>query len=302
MKKRKVGVISLAIVLIGLGIIIFAAQVNKLSAVELAMKFWPAILFLLGGEILWYSYKGNKEDGNVKYDVFSILMIFVIVIVNLGIYGFIESGAMSKVNRMILNENYSFDISKDGVNVKDEIRKIVISGPGPYYNLNIRTDEGNKLFFSGSLNVRADSEKKAEEISKRDYIFTRESNNVLYISFVNNRYHNNETLSVEPVDLTLIIPEDREVEIRGGNSYEIVLGNIKKDWTIDKGESVKILLGKDSNVKINAYASDKTNLNGNAQWNITGENPKVKGELIRGQGNSNIYILNCNDISVDELK
>ncbi len=49
-KKRRVGTISMAIVLIAFGILIFIAQINKVSAVELAIKFWPAVLFLLGGE------------------------------------------------------------------------------------------------------------------------------------------------------------------------------------------------------------------------------------------------------------
>jgi len=61
MKNKRVGTISMAIVLIGFGILIFIAQINKLSAVELAIKFWPGILILLGIEILIYSYAGKKR-------------------------------------------------------------------------------------------------------------------------------------------------------------------------------------------------------------------------------------------------
>ena len=77
----------MAIVLIALGITIFIAQINNLSAVKLSIKFWPIMLFLIGGEILWYSYKYKDEDVIIKYDVFSIFIVLLIVVVNLGIYG-----------------------------------------------------------------------------------------------------------------------------------------------------------------------------------------------------------------------
>ncbi len=75
----------MALVLIAFGILIFISQINKVSAVELGIKFWPAILFLLGGEILWYSYRYKDEDINIKYDVFSIFIVLIIVGINLAI-------------------------------------------------------------------------------------------------------------------------------------------------------------------------------------------------------------------------
>ncbi len=52
MENKRVGTISMGIVLIGFGILILVAQINKISAVELAVKFWPTILMLIGGEVL----------------------------------------------------------------------------------------------------------------------------------------------------------------------------------------------------------------------------------------------------------
>lgn len=95
MQKRRIGTFSMAIVLIAFGIILFVAQINQLSAINISIKFWPIILLLLGGEILWYSYR-HKEDMIIKYDIFSMFIIVLIIIVSLGVYGLSEIDAISK--------------------------------------------------------------------------------------------------------------------------------------------------------------------------------------------------------------
>lgn len=105
MKNKRVGTISMGIVLIGFGILIFIAQINKLSAVELAIKFWPIILIVIGGEVLWYSYKTkDEEDIKIRYDIFSIFIVIVILSVNIAIYGLIESGIMDLVKLKVSQE------------------------------------------------------------------------------------------------------------------------------------------------------------------------------------------------------
>lgn len=110
MKNKRVGTISMGIVLIGFGILILIAQINKLSAVELAVKFWPMILILIGGEVLWYSYKTkDEEDIKIRYDVFSIFIVMIILSVNIGIYGLIETGIMDLVKLKVSQEIHYYD-------------------------------------------------------------------------------------------------------------------------------------------------------------------------------------------------
>ena len=110
MKTKRVGTISMAIVLIGFGILIFIAQINALSAVELSMKFWPMILIVLGGEILWYIYKSkDSEDIKIKYDILSIFIVMVILSVNMVIYGFIETGIMDLIKIRVNEEIHYYN-------------------------------------------------------------------------------------------------------------------------------------------------------------------------------------------------
>lgn len=110
MKNKRVGTISMGIVLIGFGVLILIAQINKLSAVELAVRFWPMILILIGGEVLWYSYRTkDEEDIKIRYDVFSILIVMVILSVNIVIYGLIETGIMDLVKLKVSEEIHYYD-------------------------------------------------------------------------------------------------------------------------------------------------------------------------------------------------
>lgn len=111
MKIRRVGTISMGIVLIAFGLLILISQVSEISGVELAMKLWPCILILLGGEILWFSYKAKKENADtiIKYDIFSIFIVMVILFVNIVLYGFMETGIMDYIKYRVSEEIHYYD-------------------------------------------------------------------------------------------------------------------------------------------------------------------------------------------------
>lgn len=106
MKTRRVGVISMAIVLIGFGLLLFIAQFSQISAVELAIKFWPMILILIGLEILYFVYtnKKDEEDIIIKYDIFSMFIVMIILIVNIGLYGLMETGILDYIKLKVSEE------------------------------------------------------------------------------------------------------------------------------------------------------------------------------------------------------
>ena len=112
MKTKRVGTISMAIVLIGFGLVLFIAQISKVSAVELSIKLWPVILILLGGELLYCGYrlKKGKDDVVIKYDVFSIFIVTSILIVNIGIYGLMETRILDYIKLRVRDETYRYEM------------------------------------------------------------------------------------------------------------------------------------------------------------------------------------------------
>ncbi len=112
MKIKRVGTISMSLVLIGFGLILFIAQISKISAVELAIKFWPAILLLLGGELLYCGYRKqrDKDDVVIKYDIFSIFIVTTILFVNIGLYGLMETGILDYIKLRVREETYRYEM------------------------------------------------------------------------------------------------------------------------------------------------------------------------------------------------
>ncbi len=299
MQKRRVGTISMAIILIAFGVLIFVSQINKVSAVELAIKFWPAILFLLGGEILWFSYKYKGEDVKIKYDVLSVFIVILIVFVNIAIYGLIETGVMNKINHMVLAQTFNYQMPYNEIAVNDNIKKIVINTPNSS-NITVRTEDTRKIVSTASLNIVTTSEEKAKKLLNNEYILANESGNTLYISFANTSTYNNGVYDIQAYDFKLIIPEDKEVEINGGNDLHLIVDKIKADWIIDNVDNSKIRLGKGIDVKIKAYVFDRVALRGNVKWDTRELEDEINGELIYGEGKNSISIFNSNGVVVDE--
>lgn len=96
MKSKRVGTISMAIILIALGVLIFMSQISKVSTLDIALKLWPLILILLGVEILYYRFV-YKDEAIIKYDIMSIIIVFTILITNLGLFALTETGIISKI-------------------------------------------------------------------------------------------------------------------------------------------------------------------------------------------------------------
>lgn len=110
MQTKRVGTISMAIILIGFGLLLFLAQFNKISAIELGVKFWPLSLIIIGGEILYFSHIGKKEeDFIIRYDIFSIFMVMIILVVNIGLYGLIETEILDLIKLRVGEEKIIYE-------------------------------------------------------------------------------------------------------------------------------------------------------------------------------------------------
>lgn len=301
MKSRRVGTISMAIVLIGFGVMIFLAQINKLSAAELAMKFWPSILILLGGEILWFSYKGRTEDGDIKirYDVFSVFIVMVILVVNIGIYSVLELGLMDAIKAEISSVTVNYDLPLEEHIIDSSIEKIVIDGSG-FRGFKIRTGKVDKITASGSIGIRSHNQEEAKNLLDENIISVNKSGNITYLT-VKDRLSSDYNIR----DLNIIIPDDKEIEINGGSDMNLVMDRINKDVLMDNVYGINLRIGKGSNAKIETITNEEEELKGNVKWNTTqiGDdlNPKYKGELIYGDGTNLINIINCHNITVDEI-
>jgi len=291
MKIKRVGTISMAIVLIAFGVILFLSQVNKFSALNMVLKIWPVILILIGLEVLWYRYASKDEGTVIKYDLFSIFIVLVILFVNIGIFAVSESGLIGKFQSMLLSVNYNMDTAINEYVIDESVNKIIIDDIN---NLAIRSTSDNKISGVSKLNVYAASKEEANKLAASDNIRYEKSGNTLYVYSVNN-IENNYSYS-NTRNLEIFLPENIDVEVTNCYNLDLMFSGFNNKWTFDGINSVNIRLDKISNVTIKAFVESLDFLSGNIKWSFNNF-----GEYVNGEGANVINILNSRDITVNEV-
>lgn len=290
-KIKRVGTISMAVVLIAFGVILFLSQINKFSALNMVLKMWPLILILIGLEVLLYRYASKDESMVIKYDFFSIFTIFIILIVNIGIFAVNESGIIHRLESMFLSSTYDMDMPIDEYIVDESINKIIIDDTS---NMVIRATSDNKISAIGKLNVYASSKEEADKLADLNNIKYEKSGNVLYIYSTNNIKNNYSYSNVR--DLEIFLPENIDVEVMNCYYLDLVYSGFNNKWLFDGVNNINIRLDKVSNVTVKAFVESLDYLSGNIKWSFNNF-----GEYVNGEGVNVINILNGRDVVVNEI-
>lgn len=291
MKIKRVGTISMGVMLIAFGVILFLSLINKFSALNILLKMWPVILILIGLEVLWYRYASKDEGVVIKYDLFSIFLIFIILILNIGIFAVNESGLFHRLESTILSVSYDMDMPIDEYIVDESINKIIIDDTS---NMVIRATSDNKISGIGKLNVYASSKEEADELAGLNNIKYEKSGNVLYIYSANNVKNNYSHSNIR--NLEIFLPENIDVEVVNCYNLDLVHSGFNNKWVFDGVNNINIRLDKISNVTVKAFVESLDYLSGNIKWSFDNF-----GEYVNGDGANVINILNGRDVVINEI-
>mgnify|MGYP000903910024 CR=1 FL=1 len=291
MKIKRVGTISMGVMLIAFGVILFLSLINKFSALNMLLKMWPVILILIGLEILWYRYASKDEGVVIKYDLFSIFLIFIILILNIGVFAVNESGLFHRLESMFLSVSYDMDMPIDEYIVDESINKIIIDDTS---NMVIRAASDNKISGIGKLNVYASSKEEADELAGLNNIKYEKSGNVLYIYSANNVKNNYSYSNIR--NLEIFLPENIDVEVVNCYNLDLIHSGFNNKWIFDGVNNINIRLDKISNVTVKAFVESLDYLSGNIKWSFDNF-----GEYVNGDGTNVINILNGRDVVINEI-
>mgnify|MGYP006887395729 FL=1 len=291
MKIKRVGTISMGVMLIAFGVILFLSLINKFSALNMVLKMWPVILILIGLEVLWYRYASKDEGVVIKYDLFSIFLIFIILILNIGIFAVNESGLFHRLESMFLSVSYDMDMPIDEYIVDESINRIIIDDTS---NLVIRATSDNKISGIGKLNVYASSKEEADELAGLNNIKYEKSGNVLYIYSANNVKNNYSYSNIR--NLEIFLPENIDVEVVNCYNLDLIHSGFNNKWLFDGVNNINIRLDKISNVTVKAFVESLDYLSGNIKWSFDNF-----GEYVNGDGANAINILNGSSVIINEV-
>lgn len=298
MRKWRVGTLSMGILLVALGAGLIVAMVNKIVVVDLFSKWWPLLFVLLGIEILGQLYLNKGEEIKVKYDIFSIFIVFIIVISGLGVQCLNEFGITRHVNVMLDSQNYLLETQPIEFAIDQDIKKMVIEAPPA--PLQIHTSNADAVISRASVSVTADSKEKAMQIVEtsgkcNNYI----AGDTCYISFDMALYGSDFGYDNRLTGYTLIIPDKYDVVIKGSDHcVEIDTGQIKNNWQIYDMDTTTLNISDSNDFLVNTQVHYIDDLRGNVDWNITENHAQessdshyVRGQYKIGEGKHKIDIL-----------
>jgi hypothetical protein len=324
MRQWRVGTLSMGLLLLASGIGLLYAQFNKVAAADWAFKWWPVIFIILGVEVLIQFHFRKSEDGKIKYDVFSVFIILLIVLAGLGLQSASEVGLVEYAREMINMQDFNLQSPETVIPVNNQVQKIVVESEYAGI-LKIRTASSNSILYYCNAALRAQSEPEARNyLQKWSQINTHQTGDTLYLS-MSRSPHNNRTMDCSS---TLVLPENIAVEIDHRDvSVQLSAGNISSDWVLKGDSPVTVTLPSTSDLLVTALTSDTHNLRGNLNWttlegkpllnsppnedenpnmedNISENNSENKPRQVKsqlGNGSHKLTVVNDQDISITIL-
>ncbi|MEN8906732.1 MAG: DUF4097 family beta strand repeat-containing protein [Clostridiales bacterium] len=255
MKKRRVGTISMGIMLTAFGVIILMAQLTDISILKYIKMFWPIIFIILGVEILIYNYKLKKDEDTIKYDIASIVLIFIIlfggVIIYLTTQVFSEIGFGNILTKMNINKyETTYDYNKTVSSDKND--KILFKNK--FGDVNLEKSNNNNVEVEANIKIKNNDEKYVKSIIKSIVKVEKEKNIIKINSEIDkvlNSVKYNYNLDIfgmdfnngsVMIDYTIKVPSN--IEIEGENAFGNVDIKGLESNVIFKSQNGDVLIDK----------------------------------------------------------
>jgi hypothetical protein len=274
----------MGLVLIGAGVGLLYAGINDRAVVDAVWKWWPLVFVLLGFEVLCQTVL-NRDEGRplkVKYDVFSIFIILVLVGCGLGLQALDETGAAAKIKKELTYGQYQFQTGTSEISLGSGVNRIVIDAPPCH--LAVHSGGSGMISAYGQVAVRAASAEDARGLVDRDdLMISRVSGQAQYISF--NIPSGDDGFMQE---CNLLIPPGIEVQIHDPSSAHIFAGDVNNNWKIDGGGPIEVSLSQQANLEITALLPPGAEPEGNVPWQVAETKPET-GESNADEENATEY-------------
>jgi len=165
---KRIGKITLAITLIGAGLLLLAEKFLTIPFRDI-FKFWPLLLIALGAEMIISVFiYGREPNIRLKYDRTALLAAVVFSLVASGVsnsFGFTELGPQLMLDGMKYQHQQSESFTKDNISANTKVTQIIVdSSFGDIYlepssGGNIRLEADATLHFNDEKAVTGGLEK-----------------------------------------------------------------------------------------------------------------------------------------------
>lgn len=294
-RQWRVGTFSMGTMLIVLGLVLLLAQFKEFSALELVSTWWPAVMIILGLEILVAVYFSGQEKPTIKYDFLSIFMVLLIGGITFGLYALTTVGIVPALAETVSSRTFSLEVPGQRIPVKESIKNIVVNTSGSNHNFNsfyIRETEADEAMAFGQAAVSASSRDAAEDVVPDSPVNARTVGDTLFLDFQAVSYPNHFQ-SMPRVDYTLVLPRDRHVQINGDNGQRLKLqvNDLENNWAVASSGTVEVTASTDADLKIDAFAM---RLGGEGKW-VQSDTEAAGQKLVLSDSHEGIMVFKSPD-------
>lgn len=304
MRTWRVGTFSMGASLLLLGIFLLFSRVIGLDLSHVMMSWWPAILVVLGAEILIYLFLSKQEKPFLKYDFLSIFFIGLLGTVGIAFVIFNSTGLLGKVQEVMAREERTSELPGFDYKLDSSVKRVVVRTVD--YPLTIEGTSENAVSMFGTY--RAQTAKRNKLISKtEDYIYANQKGDTLYLNVKSLPSEMGPFDSYSTIAATILVPKDVTVEIIGNeNPITLKPREIMNDWSVNGASSLVVQVGKNSDLKISAAGVQDVQGKDGA-WKVTEEKPDAQGNYSgfknatyqKGEGKHLLSIANTSNVSLN---
>lgn len=241
MKKKKIGVITLAMTLIFLGALLLLKNFIDVDIKTVFNITWPCIIILFGLEIIITKLvlTGKFDEVKVQLEPISVIVLCIIII-SISVYSnfsFNKSFNFFSIVKNLNTRNFSttssykyeseYDLSFD-IDAKDKDEIQVSNGFG---NVRVLESLSDSISIAAKVTIKNNNEEYAEELSKNIVKIDENGKKVKIFSDLNNsKLTKDKTMEIN-VDYEILVPSYIRVNVE--NEFgDVIVRNIKQDLEI----------------------------------------------------------------------
>jgi len=310
MNQWKVGTLSMGMLLITLGILLLGNTFWDINITQIISYGWPIVLIILGVEVLVYSI--FKKNTPIKFDIFSIIILILVLMFTFTIYAVQETGILSLIRGSVNGQSYTFNLN-ESLELPASIDEIIIDAPNGEFNITGSSTDSDTANVIGTIKIGASSMEEAEKYFN-DVVTIKTSGNQAIIRIEQiNKANWFDGWTIES-DLNISIPNDKYLKTKliNGDTYITSMvnsGNLegtngKIELTDSKGNySIKTVNGSiivnnnDGDITANTVNGELNINNSTAGLNLDSTNGEIEVSTSRINGDWDISNVN-GDISI----
>lgn len=309
MRTWRVGTFSMGLSLLFLGIFLLLSQFFHWDSTTVLRVWWPAILVILGIEILIYLITSKQDKPYLNFDLFSIIIVGIIGTAGIAIVFLQSTGLMHLFEEEMTKEEITMDLPALDVPIKNNIKRIVIQTEGQNTPLTIEGTAEDFISLFGTYRT-VNSENKVILTKPKDYVLVKEKGDTIYLQMKELPKHSSGfSSSYATTNATVLIPTFVKVEIEGTNELIVNPRQLRNDWSIINASSLELNLADTNNVMVSAMDTEILGIE-KQQWKT--DSPKAneasgdsaetetltKAKYLKGKQNATISIVNSGTLHI----